>query len=122
LAPCLFVIGAPVLATDVYVDASPQEFPLMYYKMTFVVVSATLDTHPWYQLLGLSATTLAILVWVLVDKPYRCPEGNHHGMTEGDWQMVIAQILQLLSYGVAAVCLIDSHSGRAASPADQPVR
>ena len=31
-------------------------------------------------------------------------------VTEGDWQMVIAQILQLLSYGVAAVCLIDSHS------------
>ena len=58
----------------------------MYCKMLFVVVSLMLDTHPWYQLLGLCVPTLVILVLVLVDKPFRCPDGNHGGMTDGDWQ------------------------------------
>ena len=85
----------------------------MYSKMLFVVVSVMLDTHPWYQLMGLCALTLVILVLVLVDKPYRCPEGNHSGMTDGDWQMVLAQTLQLLSYAVAGMCLMNQQGREA---------
>ena len=79
--------------------------------MIFIAVSMILDQHPWYQLLGLSTPTLVILIWVLADKPYRCPDGNHDGMTEGDRQMVLAQVLQLLSYAVAAICLVDEGEG-----------
>ena len=85
----------------------------MYCKMLFVVVSVMLDTHPWYQLMGLCALTLVILVLVLVDKPFRCPDGNHSGMTDGDWQMVLAQTLQLLSYAVAALCLMNQQARQA---------
>lgn len=70
-----------------------------------------LDNHPWYQLLGFSTCSLVILIWVLVDKPYRCPDGEHNGMTEGDRQMVLAQALQLLSYADAAICLMDQSEG-----------
>lgn len=82
----------------------------MYCKMGFVATSLMLDKHPWYQLLGLCAPAVVILIWVVVDKPYRCREGNLHGMTQGDWQMVLAQVLQLLSYAIAGVCLMDQES------------
>ena len=85
----------------------------MYCKMLFAVVSLMLDTHPWYQLLGLCVPTLVILVLVLVDKPFRCPDGNHSGMTDGDWQMVLAQVLQLLSYAVATLCLMNQQGRQA---------
>lgn len=80
----------------------------MFYKMLFVVVSVMLDTHPWYQLLGLAAPSVVILIWVLVDKPFRCPDGNNGDMTQGDWHLVLAQALMLLSYGVAGMCLLNS--------------
>ena len=79
----------------------------MYCKMGFVVTSLMLEMHPWYQLLGLCTPALVILIWVVVDKPYRCRPGNHHGMPQGDWQMVLAQGLQLLSYAIAGICLMD---------------
>lgn len=83
----------------------------MYAKMVFVLVSVLLGTRPWIQLLCLCAVALVILIWVLLDKPYRCPDGrNDGGMSIGDKQMVLAQALQLLSYGVVAICLLDSHS------------
>ena len=85
----------------------------MYCKMLFVAVSLMLDTHPWYQLLGLCVPTLVILVLVVVAKPFRCPDGNHSGMTDGDWQMVLAQVLQLLSYAVAALCLMNQQGREA---------
>jgi hypothetical protein len=85
----------------------------MYCKMLFVAVSLMLDTHPWYQLLGLCVPTLVILFLVLIDKPFRCPDGAHAGMTNGDWQMVLAQTLQLLSYAVAALCLMNQQGRQA---------
>ena len=79
----------------------------MYCKMLFVAVSLMLDTHPWWQLIGLCAPTTVILILVLLDKPYRCPDGNHGVMTSGDWQMVLAQVLQLLSYALVGLCLMN---------------
>lgn len=83
----------------------------MYCKMWSIAVSLLLDTHPWFQLLCLCVPALVILIWVLVDKPYRSPDRYHDGMTKGDRQMVAAQLLQLLSYGVAAICLMNRHHG-----------
>ena len=53
----------------------------MYYKMLFVATCMMLDTHPWLQLMSLCILTLAILIFVLVDKPYRCPNGTNPGRT-----------------------------------------
>ena len=62
------------------------------------------------QLSCVSALALALLILVIVDVPYRCPDGDHSGVTSGDWQMVLSQLLQMLTYGVAAWCLMDNES------------
>jgi cobalamin synthase len=81
----------------------------MYSKMLFIVFSMALDTHPWTLLYCLAALAAAMLVLVLVDKPYRDEEG-HEGMSHGDWQAALSQVLMLVVYGVSAVCLQDQEA------------
>jgi len=81
-------------------------------KMLFVAFTLTLDTRPWTLLYALAALALAMLLLILVDKPYRDEEG-HEGMTHGDWQAALSQVLLLIIYGVSALCLRDQEDQEA---------
>ena len=68
----------------------------------------TLSGHPWAQLLSMALLSVVVLVLTIVDKPYRGLDGHGDAMTHGDKQMVLAQVLQLVSYSVIAFCMMDS--------------
>ena len=78
-------------------------------KMLFILFTLTLDTHPWTLLYALAALALVMLLLILVDKPYRDEEG-HEGMTHGDWQAALSQVLLLIIYYVSALCLWDQEA------------
>eukprot|EP01043_Picozoa_sp_COSAG02_P020282 COSAG02_NODE_997_length_15333_cov_13.688526_12_plen_409_part_00 len=81
----------------------------MYSRMLVVALSIMLSSgeHAWTLLYILTAVAIAMLVLILVDKPYR--DGDQiDDMTQADWQAVLAQVLLLISYGVAALCLQDN--------------
>jgi hypothetical protein len=82
----------------------------MYAKMMFVVATMLLEIYPRWQLGCFSALALVMLALVIIDVPYRCPDGDHGDVTHGDWHMVLSQILLLLSYGLAALCLVHAES------------
>ena len=73
----------------------------MLNKVLFIVFSMMLDKHPWTQLVLMVALTVAVLVLVVLDKPYQGTDGRSNVMSEGDKQMAMSQILQLLSYALA---------------------
>ena len=77
----------------------------MLNKVLFIVFSMMLDKHPWTQLVLMVALTVAVLVLVVLDKPYQGTDGRSNVMSEGDKQMAMSQILQLLSYALAGLCL-----------------
>jgi hypothetical protein len=69
------------------------------------------DAQAWNLLLALTALTTATLVLVVVDKPFRDPHRpDWEGITLPDKLMIVAQVSQLVNYGVAAVCLQDKES------------
>jgi len=81
----------------------------MYSRMLVVALSIMLSSgeHAWTLLYILTAVAIAMLVLIFIDKPYRDGE-QIDGMSQADWQAMLAQVLLLVSYGVAALCLQDN--------------
>ena len=84
------------------------DFPLLYNKILFAVLSVLIDSdaQAWNLLFTLTALTTATLVLVAVDKPFRDPHRlDWEGITLADKLMIVSQLAQLVNYLVAAVCL-----------------
>ena len=82
------------------------EFALLYNKIFFVLLSVLLnsDARAWHLLGSLVALTVATLVLVAVDRPFRA-KADQDGATLGDKLMLVSLASQLINYGVAAECL-----------------
>ena len=84
------------------------DFPLLYNKILFAVLSVLMDSdaQAWNLLFTLTALTTATLVLVAVDNPFRDPDRlEWEGITLADKLMIVSQVAQLANYLVAAVCL-----------------
>eukprot|EP01043_Picozoa_sp_COSAG02_P041910 COSAG02_NODE_3519_length_6620_cov_7.023923_2_plen_178_part_00 len=84
------------------------DFPLLYNKILFAVLSVLMDSdaQAWNLLYTLTALTTATLVLVVVDKPFRDPDRlEWEGIALADKLMIASQVAQLVNYCVAAVCL-----------------
>lgn len=84
------------------------DFPLLYNKMLFAVLSVLMDSdaQAWNLLFTWTTLTTATLVLVAVDKPFRDPDRlDWEGLTLADKLMVVSQLAQLVNYLVAAMCL-----------------
>ena len=89
------------------------DFPLLYNKILFAVLSVLMDSdaQAWNLLYTLTALTTATLVLVVVDKPFRDPDRlEWEGITLADKLMIVSQVAQLVNYLVAAVCLRSKES------------
>jgi hypothetical protein len=83
------------------------EFPLIYNKILLVACTVMLDSHRWPLLGTLVVWTVALLVLVWVDKPFRDSSGLE-GATNADKLMMLTLVSQLLNYGVAAICMLSA--------------
>lgn len=84
------------------------DFPLLYNKILFAVLSVLMDSdaQAWNLLFTWTTLTTATLVLVVVDKPFRDPYRlDWEGLTLADKLMVVSQLAQLVNYLVAALCL-----------------
>lgn len=84
------------------------DFPLLYNKILFAVLSVLMDSdaQAWNLLFTWATLTTATLVLVVVDKPFRDPYRlDWEGLTLADKLMVVSQLAQLVNYLVAALCL-----------------
>ena len=89
------------------------DFPLLYNKILFAVLSVLMDSdaQAWNLLYTLTALTTATLVLVVVDKPFRDPDRlEWEGITLADKLMIVSQLAQLVNYYVAAECLRSKES------------
>ena len=89
------------------------DFPLLYNKILFAVLSVLMDSdaQAWNLLYTLTALTTATLVLVVVDKPFRDPDRlEWEGITLADKLMIASQVAQLVNYYVAAKCLRSKES------------
>ena len=85
-----------------------QEFILIYYKILLAVVILALSGHPWAQLLSMALLSGIVLVLTILDRPYKGLDDDDDTMSDGDKQMVLSQVLQLFSYSMIALCLMNS--------------
>eukprot|EP01046_Picozoa_sp_COSAG06_P024734 COSAG06_NODE_2034_length_7781_cov_9.499089_5_plen_180_part_00 len=89
------------------------DFPLLYNKILFAVLSILMDSdaQAWNLLHTLTALTTATLVLIVVDKPFRDPDRvEFEGITLADKLMIVSQLAQLVNYLVAVVCLRSKES------------
>ena len=89
------------------------DFALLYNKILFVVLCVLMDSdaQAWNLLYTLTALTTATLVLVVVDKPFRDPDGvEWEGITLADKLMIVSQLSQLVNYYVAVECLRSKES------------
>ena len=73
------------------------DFPLLYNKILFAVLSVLMDSdaQAWNLLYTLTALTTATLVLVVVDKPFRDPDRlEWEGITLADKLMIASQVAQ----------------------------
>ena len=91
------------------------EFFLIAFKLTIVVASEMLDAdeNALTLLYVLFGGTLAFLLLVLVDKPYRDSQG-HAGMTQADVLQSLQLAGQLCNYGLGYWCLTTQVARKAA--------
>eukprot|EP01047_Picozoa_sp_COSAG01_P047936 COSAG01_NODE_4625_length_4865_cov_7.434326_3_plen_365_part_00 len=82
------------------------EFPLLFSKMGFVTLALLLDSEhkAWTLLAASTGLTLALLVLVYCDKPFRDESGSL-GLTWCDKQMIVSLMLQLVVYAAGAFSL-----------------
>ena len=84
------------------------EFPMLFYKIFFVLLAMLMDSERWAWefLLAAAALTSILLILVFCDKPFRDASGRAEGqLTLCDIHMMISLCIQLIFYGLAAASL-----------------